>query len=1380
METRPADTDAEAPREVEPQETPRPRRRVRRVVVRLGAVLLAVLVALLLTALTVDLGPALRKRAEEEGSKYLRRPLHIGKISARLVPGVFVFDDLMIEGLTPADRPFLTAKKVTVRLPWWTIASRQLIVESVDMTDWNMVVETFPNGRHNFPRVTPERRTPSGPKRFTTTVKAVHAARGQFTYDDHGTPWSVVGPQLDVSLYRSDATNDYRGRASFSNGTVRIQSYEPFSTSMRSRFKIVGGKVVFDRIDLPGDGSTSLIDGEVDLSRWPEQIYRIKSHIDFPTQKDIFFHRDRFQASGQGDFEGTFHLFKGGRELKGTFTSPMAGVNDWRFPNLRGAVLWLPDRLEITDATSGLYGGTARFDYKMAPFGKKGVPTIASWDVKYRDVDLARITDFLETRGLRLAGRATGENRFEWPVGKWSMKRGGGAVDLAAPPGVAMMTREMPGARLAEELKLEPEAGPFNTRLSLGYLPVAGRIEYRMDPEWISLGPSRVATPKTYVEFQGQTAYGQRSRIPFHVTSLDWQESDRVLAGIMTTFGSATGAIPVGGHGEFDGVMLESFTRPRIEGVFSGDRMRAWNVVWGKGRANVVIENSYANVKNAVIAEGASEITAEGQFSLGYPRKDGGEQINARVKLTRRPMADLKRAFELDDYDMDGVVSGEYHVYGNYETPLGFGKLLVEDGIAYGETFDTMTSALRFEGTGVRLDTIEIAKSTGEATGAAWVGWDGTYSFNVDGRRVPIESLRTASFPRAPLSGLLHFNATGAGNFDEPRYDVKVRVDDLFAGDEGVGQVSGRLSLRGETVSADFEAASPRLFVSGSGRLELTPGMDAEMTMRFQNTSLDPYLRFFEPRLSPFTTAVASGTVRVAGALTDVDRLVVSTRVEQLGLKLFDYALANDGPIELTLNRHVLEIGRLRVAGEGTRLQMGGQVQLHDSVIAVEATGEANLGILQGFFRNVRSRGTAALLGQVKGPLSKPQVSGSARIVDGRFRHLSAPHGLEGINGTISFDGSGIRLEDINARVAGGQVTLGGRVALNGFAPGGLSLTAVGEQMRLRYPEGFRSTVDADLWLRGDASAPVLGGSVVVHDAVWTRRFEVDPNIFELGGGPVLPAGPAATGTLPLRFDIEVTAHNTLRIQNNLADVVASADLKLQGTYDRPAIFGRAEVDRGSIVFEGNRYVVTRGTIDFLTPPAGNVEPLFDIEAETRVRAASQSDRSEVYRVTLGVTGTPKSFSLVLGSDPPLPEVSIIALLVGTTTDVSNAELRALSPSGASEAEQALLGAAGARLITGSISAPVRRVVEETFRLDTAQITPTIGTESDSFTPSARLILGKRLSPRAYLTFSRALGNAARDQVIVLEYDQNDRVGYVLTQTGDRTFAVDFRVRRSF
>ena len=38
---------------------------------------------------------------------------------------------------------------------------------------------------------------------------------------------------------------------------------------------------------------------------------------------------------------------------------------------------------------------------------------------------------------------------------------------------------------------------------------------------------------------------------------------------------------------------------------------------------------------------------------------------------------------------------------------------------------------------------------------------------------------------------------------------------------------------------------------------------------------------------------------------------------------------------------------------------------------------------------------------------------------------------------------------------------------MNGYRPGEFNVTATGEDMRLRYPEGFRSVVDADLSLRG-------------------------------------------------------------------------------------------------------------------------------------------------------------------------------------------------------------------------------------------------------------------------------------------------------------------------
>jgi autotransporter translocation and assembly factor TamB len=776
------------------------------------------------------------------------------------------------------------------------------------------------------------------------------------------------------------------------------------------------------------------------------------------------------------------------------------------------------------------------------------------------------------------------------------------------------------------------------------------------------------------------------------------------------------------------------------------------------------------------MASSGGEIRADGQFSLGFPRRDGADEIDARVRITRWPMSDLRHAFNLDDYPVEGTVSGEYQLYGKYQTPFGFGRLNIQSGTAYGETFDAATAALRFEGNGVRLDGIDIKKSTGGLTGAAWVGWDGTYSFNADGAKIPVESLATVAFPKAPLSGRLQFNATGAGTFDEPRYDVKLGVDDLFAGDEGIGQLSGRLALRGELLTLDLEAASPRLVVSGSGRVALTPEMDAELTVRFSETSLDPYVRFFEPRLSPYTTAIIGGTMRVVGELRNLDQLMVDTRIEQLDLELFDYRVRNEGPIELLLDRNTVEIRSFHLAGEGTELRLDGKLNLRDQAIAVQANGDANLGILQGFFRSLRSRGTAALKAEIGGNFSNPVFSGSATIADGRLRHFSLPHSLESINGRLSFDASGIRVEDVAGRLGGGSVTFGGRIGLKGFTVGDISLTAVGERMAMRYPDGFRSVIDADLGLQGTLNSLLLNGNVVVRDGVWSKRIEPNPELFNFSGtaaSPIAVGAPAPT--IPLRFDVAITSASTLRIDNNLANLVASADLRLQGTYDRPMIFGRAEIERGDFVFEGNRFVVTPGgSIDFFNPT--RIEPFFDFEVETRVRRPGQP-----YRLTLGLSGTTSRLTYSLNADPPLPEVDIISLLLGEDVNLDDAELRSLRSSAAQKSEQDLLQTAMTRLLISPFTAPVGRALGEALGVD-VQITPSFSTEGDQLTPSARVVIGKRISSRAYLTYARALGSSSsqRDQVVVLEYDQNDRLGWVLTQLGDGTFALDFRVRHRF
>ena len=166
---------------------------------------------------------------------------------------------------------------------------------------------------------------------------------------------------------------------------------------------------------------------------------------------------------------------------------------------------------------------------------------------------------------------------------------------------------------------------------------------------------------------------------------------------------------------------------------------------------------------------------------------------NARFRVSRRDLSGLRHAFQIDEYPVSGLLSGEFHLEGDYQRPMGFGGLTIENGTAYGEPLQKAEASLRFVGTGIRLDGINIDLGGGGAvTAAAYIGLDSTYSFNASGRRLPVERISLLKFPRAPLSGLAEFTAQGNGTFDMPRNDFKIRVNDLFIGEEGVGQVSGR------------------------------------------------------------------------------------------------------------------------------------------------------------------------------------------------------------------------------------------------------------------------------------------------------------------------------------------------------------------------------------------------------------------------------------------------------------------------------------------------------------------------------------------------------------------------------------------------------------
>jgi hypothetical protein len=1352
------------------------RRVVQRWTRRVFALVVAVIAAVFVSFFSLDLGriPQLREQAERQGSNYLRRPLHIGAISARITPGVFILHDVMIEGRAPGDRPFFKVRRILVNVPWWTIFQRQLHV-NVRLDDWAMVIESWANG-HNIPRLMPERGEPR-PRRFTTTVDFAYAHGGHFTYEDHVTPWSVVAPNLSFDLVRSTAFEEYVGTASFNGGVVQIQNYEPMATDFRTRFELDGALVRLRHIDLMADGSQSHVNGEIDMANWPNQAYNVSSTIDFARMRELFFTRETWRLGGEGQFSGRFILGKGGvRDLTGSFSSRSAVVNDVEFTGLHGDLTWLPSHFSVGHAEADVLGGHTRFRYSIAPLGARTTPTM-SFDADYRNVDLFELDRLMNLRGLRLAGAATGSVSMQWPSGRMSSGRRGLGHTVVTPMSEGPMA---PEALPAVPLPPVPEPRPFDPNPLGRPMAVAADLHYRFEPGVTTFEDSRFSTTHSFISFSGRMESGGAAEFPFHVTSHDWQESDRLLAAIMTAVGGPTRAVEVGGRGTFDGVMTGSFSSPRIEGQFAGENVRAWDVRWGKATADLVIQGGYIDISNSRIGDTTDQfIIADGRYALGF-RNDGAEEIRARVRMANWPIVDLRHALLLDDWPMDGTMGDlDLTLSGQYRNMFGKGRMRIDNGRAWDEGFEVATADLELEGTGMRVSRIEMHKGPGRMFGAARIGWDGTYVFNADGEGVPVEMLDNFKVEGAPLSGRLRFKVSGAGEFETPAYTFEASIDDLFVGDEGIGAVSGRVAIVDDVMTIErLVAASSRLQVLGTGTIMFDEAYTSDLRIRFQETALDPYLKFvLTDDVSPYTRVVVGGSLAVTGPLTSPADLTVDTVVDNATVTLYDYDLRNDGPLRMRFADGRLAITTFDLEGSNTNLQLTGGADVRARTLNLSAAGDASLSILQLFFEGITSAGAARLNATLEGSFDAPRLTGDASISEGRFRPFGSPHSLEAINGRIRFASNAINLDDVTARIGSGDVVFGGNIALDGYQLADYNLTATGRSMRLRYPAGFNSTVDMRLFLTGPRDAPLLTGTIDVLRVALVGASQSSGGLLGFAtagtaGVPVAAApAPVASSGIPLALDIQVTAPRMRVIDNNEARIEASADLQVRGTFDVPVIEGAVEVAGGEVLFNGNRYFVREGSVDF---NPGEPDPVFNLTAETRPRVSGQ-----VFTVNVGISGTFDRIDFTTSSDPWLPESDVISLLFGGTPALGTAEERSLRSS--QELQQQMLQTAGAALLASPLTSRVGAAFERTGAFDTVQITPVL-TNEDAFqqlNPTARVTFGKRVSPRVFLTYSRTLGGL-EEEIILLEYDQNDRMSWVLSRNEDRTFALDFRIRYVF
>ena len=442
---------------------------------------------------------------------------------------------------------------------------------------------------------------------------------------------------------------------------------------------------------------------------------------------------------------------------------------------------------------------------------------------------------------------------------------------------------------------------------------------------------------------------------------------------------------------------------------------------------------------------------------------------------------------------------------------------------------------------------------------------------------------------------------------------------------------------------------------------------------------------------------------------------------------------------------------------EGTDIEINGTVGLSGpGNFDLDLTGAFNLAVAQSFYPNLRASGASTVQVKISGDLSDPVVQGSMEVKDGTLRYAEFPNGLSEMNGRLTFSGKRIRIDELTAATGGGRLRLTGNVNFEGTSS--YRLTAEAERVRIRYPP-VSTIVDGEFTLSGTDVQSLLSGEVVVERAALSPDIDLGAILASLGEPSAPPASDPALSNMQL--NVRVTSIPVLRVETNLVrDMQARIDLRVTGTALQPSLFGRISVTQGQVVFQGSRYFINRGDIDFVNP--FRIEPVVNFELETRVRDVD---------LALVLSGPARKMNLSYRSDPPLQFNELVSLITAgraPSQDPVFASRQAIE-------QQGLLQAGASTVLSNALSQPVSSRLRRFFGVSRLRVDPQIGGAEAN--PSARISTEQQLTSDLTLIYSYDL-SSAQQQVVRVEWTPTKRFSLIFTRDENGLVGGDFLYKK--
>ncbi len=1016
--------------------------------------------------------------------------------------------------------------------------------------------------------------------------------------------------------------------------------------------------------------------------------------------------------------------------------------------------------IQLNNFTAEVFKGRANGNARIA-IAKGGTSRIAA---TFDQVDVAGPLTALAGAAVPLSGRATGKIDLAFP-----------GTDFRAASGT-----------------LTTNFTADNLETGTGGIPLSGVVAIRADRGLFNIDRVDLQTTATKLKATGQFSFSGDSNLQVELDSSDAVELQTVLisSGLlpdveeqMRTYG-----LELAGQLAFNGTLRGKLSSPDIAGRVSLSTLLVNGTDLGSLSASLRMTAAEMQIADGRLTE------RDGggmQFTLNAPRtgKDNTtfeatlDRVNAGNLIAALPLSKSTRA-QFAGTQADA--SGEIKITGMPNAMSGSAELRFGPGRLGGEPLESMVARATFAGSQVNIESVDARLTAGHIVGS------GTYdttskAFDLQGRVEGVQLSRLFALTSQPelsqVSGTADFNAHIVGNLSESDFSAYQITFDGQGKDVVInGRPAGTLALVGKTENKQLNitlttgifGATPQVVTAqinlGSEKLA------ANVETTLNNADLTGLLKMLLPQATVEISGLATGTLKASGNLLDEDGyfsrggLQGTANFTSLSFKVADVQLNATSPLIVRFSPSEVTFEKTQFTGPGTNIVLGGTLAVGaEGRQNMTADGQLNLRVLNGLSPDAFLSGTAEVAVRVTGTYERPRLNGTASVAAGSFSLLVGNERwtIANLRALVRFTANQAQIDSMTGTLGGGHVSATGGALLEGFTLARFLFNVHGDSVSAPYPTNFRTTADIDLEIKGTSREQLIGGTVNVKRSEYTEDIEL-ADLINFRQKESIEEGSEIEITRTALFsDLRVEGRNALVVRNNLADLVASVSLQVNGPVKDPLVSGRITASSGTLNFRNDRYEITRALMDW--PPQRQADPIINIQGESQIRG---------YRITVGLTGPLSQPQAVISSEPALPQADVVSLITTGQLATGDTSTSILSQSG--------LGTATSLLTDALINAPAQRATNKLFGLSRFEINPVIG--GSGSTPAARLTVGKRISKDLSVIYST---NVASDpnQIAALEYRVSDRLFFIAQYeqastrrltTRNNNFSFEIRFRRRF